>query len=258
MARPVARAIAEQAAAGSARLLLVRRPAGQPVSPGRWVFAVDSRPGHERIRSRHVEDDAELITLVAPFAAADAPGWDVVTAPLLLVCTHGRHDRCCAVRGRPVAQRLADAYRDTVWESTHVGGDRFAANLVVLPAGHYLGRVDASHVVDMVADLADGLLPAGHVRGRSSLPSPVQAAQQFAREAGGRWGVTDLAPTLQEPAGPDRWRIVLGDVEVVVRWDRDGDGQARVLSCGDPAKTSPAFRLVSLIPCTAAGGAAPA
>jgi hypothetical protein len=35
--------------------------------------------------------------------------------------------------------------------------------------------------VAVVDDLAEGRLPAGHVRGRSSLPLPVQAAQQFAR-----------------------------------------------------------------------------
>ena len=246
MAQPVARALAQQAATGLARLVLIRRPAGQPVTPGRWVFAVDSRPGRERTLARHIADDAELLTLVAPYGPGAPAGWTELTQPLLLVCTHGRHDRCCALKGRPVAQALAAAHPTQVWESTHVGGDRFAANLVVLPAGHYFGRVQATEVVALVADLAAGLLPAGRVRGRSSLPLPTQAAQQFARKATGRWGVADLAPTLQESAGRDAWRIVLGDLAVVVRYDRDGDGQARVLSCGDPAKTAPTFELVSL------------
>lgn len=252
MAKPVAAAIGQAAATALARLLLIRRPAAGRVAGGRWVYAVDSRPGHERILGRHVATDTELLTLVPPYGVDGEDGWDVVDGPLYLVCTHGRHDVCCALRGRPVAKALAAVHDERVWECTHVGGDRFAANLVVLPEGLYVGRIDAADVVGAVRALAAGTLPAGHVRGRSSLPLPTQAAQQFAREASGRWGVDDLAPTAQEGAGPDAWRVVLagpgqsGTIEVVVRYDRHGDGAAHVLSCGDPAKIAPAFRLVSL------------
>ena len=47
--------------------------------------------------------------------------------PMLLVCTHGVHDTCCAVRGRPVAAALARRWPEATWECSHVGGDRFAA-----------------------------------------------------------------------------------------------------------------------------------
>lgn len=244
----IARSLAAQAAAGRARLLLVRRPAGVASTDGRWVFAVDSRPGQERTWARHLDDDADLVHLDAPFGP-DAPGWQQVEHPLYLVCTHGRHDRCCALRGRPVARTLAEARPAQVWESSHVGGDRFATTIVVLPSGLYLGAIEQAGVVGVVAALEAGTLPAGHVRGRSSLPLPTQAAQQFAREATGRWGVDDLALTLQESAGPDAWRVVLAGpspVEVVVRYDRKGDGQPHVLSCDDEAKVAPVFRLVSL------------
>jgi hypothetical protein len=141
---------------------------------------------------------------------------------VLLVCTHGRHDRCCAVRGRPVAHALEQRWPDTTWECSHVGGDRFAANVVVLPSGIYLGRVEPTSAADVVGALLDGTLPAGLVRGRSSLPLPTQAAQEFARERLGRWGVDDLAPVHQEHAGRDRWRVRLGalggpEVDVVVK-----------------------------------------
>jgi len=249
MSQAVARSLAAQAATSLARLVLVRRPAGLPVTEGRWVFAVDSRPGREQVLARQVEHDHDLVDLDPPYGVEDAPGWTVLDGPLYLVCTHGRHDRCCALRGRPVAQALAAAHPHRVWESSHVGGDRFAANLVVLPEGLYLGRVQAAEVVEVVRALTAGTLPAGHVRGRSSLPLPTQAAQQFARERTGRWGVDDLVPTAQETAGPDAWRVVLsGELEVVVRYDRHGDGASHVLSCGDPAKTAPLFRLVSLTP----------
>lgn len=245
----VARALAATAAQAGARLLLLRRPAGVPVEEGRWVFAADSRPGSERVLARHVPHDAELVGLLPPYAEA-TEGWDAVDEPLLLVCTHGRHDRCCATRGRPVARALAAAYPRTTWECSHIGGDRFAANLLVLPDGLYVGRVAADEAVGLVAALQAGQLPAGHLRGRSSLPLPTQAAQAFAREQLGRWGRNDLAPVRQQGAGPDAWRVRLGGtpaVDVVVRYDRTGDGAAHLLTCdAEEAKVAAAFRLMDL------------
>lgn len=196
---------------------------------------------------RHTYTDDELLALDL---AGD--GWAVHDGPLYLVCTHGRHDRCCALRGRPVAQALARVEPERTWECTHIGGDRFAANVVVLPEGLYLGRVEVDEVVDVLRGLEDGLLPAGRVRGRSSLSLPAQAAQQFAREDTGRWARGDLHPVVQEAAGRDSWRVVLvgpggKDVEVVVRFDRSGDGGEHLLTCGAlELKHAPVFRLVSL------------
>ena len=239
-----ARALARTADAAGARLLMVRRPAGVPCGPGRQVFAVDSRPGREQVRTRHLATDAELAQLT--YGGED---WSPYDGPLYLVCTHGRHDRCCALRGRPVAQALAQEHPQRTWESSHVGGDRFAANVVVLPEGLYLGRVAAADAARVVDELAQGRLPAAHVRGRSSLPLPTQAAQQLAREALQAWGCDELVPVAQSGAGTDTWRVRLGspDVEVVVRYDRAGDGGRHLLTCGaEEAKVAPVFRQVSL------------
>lgn len=254
MGRTAAQAVAAAANAAHARLVLVRRPHGIEDEPGRWVFVVDSRPGAERVLARHLDHDSDLVALVPPFGAAPTGGWSEVAGPLYLVCTHGRHDRCCALRGRPVAKALSDREPVRTWECTHVGGDRFAANVVVLPEGLYLGRIEADEVVRVVDDLAAGTLPAGRVRGRSSLSLPAQAAQQFARDSFGRWGADDLQPVVQAHAGDDTWRVVLAgpggpDVEVVVRYDRGTDAERRLLTCGAlEAKPVPLFRQVTLAP----------
>lgn len=243
MTQNVARALAQTAADARARLVLVRRPHGAPQTDGRDVFAVVSTPGAERIRTRHVDDDTNLARL-----GWDDEEWTTYAGPLYLVCTHGRHDRCCALRGRPVAKALSRVHPERTWESSHIGGDRFAPNLVVLPEGLYLGQVEAADVVSVFAGLAEGRLPAGLVRGRSSLPLPVQAAQGFAREALQRWGSAELVLVEQTSAGPDSWRVRLGnpDVEVVVRYDRSGGGTHRLTCDAEQEKPVPVFRQISL------------
>ncbi|MGZ6792386.1 MAG: sucrase ferredoxin [Mycobacteriales bacterium] len=249
MARTAVQAVTGAAAAAGARLLLVRRHE-RPAPPGRWVFAVSSRPGEERVLARHVGSDDELLGLVPPCTGEVPEGWQRHDRRLWLVCTHGRHDLCCAVRGRPVARALQEAAPDDVWEASHLGGDRFAATVVLLPEGHYFGRVGAEEAPGLVAAVADGRLPVERWRGRSSLPLPTQAAQAFARERLELDGLDDLALVRQTGAGPDRWVVVLagpaGDVAVEVRYDRTGE--PRPLTCGAEPKVAPRFVLTALGP----------
>jgi Sucrase/ferredoxin-like len=166
------------------RVLLVRRP-GRAVrdgAPPRW-FRVDSRRGHEEIRTGHV---------TAPLAP-DAPG-QRFDGPLSLVCTHGRHDTCCAVRGRPLAAALDPTHPGRVWECSHVGGCRFAAALVLLPHGFTLGGLPTDAAAAVVDGYAEGRLDPRWVRGRSIDPPVVQAAQHHARVALGPLGVDALRP----------------------------------------------------------------
>ncbi len=237
MPAAAATAVARAAQAAGARLLLVRRSSGGG-SDGRWVFAVDSRPGRERVLARHVDDDAALLDLVPPYGPGVPDGWAVHGERLHLVCTHGSHDRCCATRGRPVALAVSAAYGDAAWECSHIGGERFAANLLVLPEGHYFGHVEPDDAVAAIAALGRGELDLAHWRGRSSLPTPVQAAQSFA--GGGEL----LAQTTLEP---DVWEVRLTGARVVVRYDRAGEDGAQLLTCGalEP-KRAPVFRLVAL------------
>jgi hypothetical protein len=86
---------------------------------------VDSRPGQESVRWGELPTDEHLLEVLS----GSDPG-EVSEEPIYLVCTHGRHDACCAVRGRPVAAALAAAYPERTWECSHIGGDRFAANVV--------------------------------------------------------------------------------------------------------------------------------
>jgi hypothetical protein len=252
MPQALAQHLTAEAARMQARLVLLRHPPGIECPPGRAVLVVDSAPGRERVRRRTFLDDDALAATTLPGPHDDDPAWTDDGEPLLLACTHGRHDRCCAVRGRPVALALSQHWPGRTWECSHIGGDRFAANVVVLPAGHYLGRLEVDRAVDQVADLLAGHLPLDVHRGRSSLTLPVQAAQSFAREALSRSDADDLAPASQVGDGADAWRVRLAgsagrpDVEVRVRLDRGAPPQ--LLTCGATVpQAAPAFRCERLV-----------
>ncbi len=119
-----------------------------------------------------------------PAVGADQQQWVGVrfeADPLLLVCTHGRHDACCAERGRPLAAALAGRWPELTWESSHLGGDRFAANLLILPGAHCYGRLSPADGVRTVADHLDGRLTLAHYRGHCTAPWPQQAAEHALR-----------------------------------------------------------------------------
>ncbi len=121
--------------------------------------------------------------------------------PLLLVCTHGRHDRCCARAGRPLYQALEEQAEDGwVWQSTHVGGDRFAGNVVALPEGLYFGRVGAADAWPVLDEYLAGRVHLGHYRGRSAYTFAEQAAERAVRESAGLTGIGDLTLVSREGA----------------------------------------------------------
>ncbi len=158
-------------------------------------------------------------------------------APVLLVCGHGKRDVCCARLGPPLAGELAGHLgSDRVWQSSHLGGHRFAPNAVVLPWGVQLGRIPLDRVAEVVDLLARGRIPLDLYRGRTIYEPAVQAAEVAAREATGADGVGDLR-LLGTEGGEHRVRFATPSGEVLVRIAHH-DGPAAPVSCGEePAPT---------------------
>lgn len=146
-----------------------------------WRWAViDARPGRESTRWGSVDNPSELLALPID----GSTGVESAEA-VICVCTHARHDRCCAVKGRPVVAALARHYPTETWECSHLGGDRFAAALIVFPHALLYGRTNPADAVAVVEAHARGDVSPAFLRGRTSLTNVAQAAEAFARAGTG-------------------------------------------------------------------------
>ncbi|WP_169064200.1 sucrase ferredoxin [Geodermatophilus dictyosporus] len=231
--RGVAARLSARARAEGVRVLLVRRPGERLADTGRgWAYA-DGRPGREGLWWSVRTEDADL--LAAPW---DGSVGERAERPTYLVCTHGQHDACCALRGRPLARSMPAA---DVWECSHLGGCRFASNVLVLPHGFAYGAVPGDGA-DVVAAHTRGQVALPWLRGRAGLSMPAQAAQAAARESTGLLGVDDLpvrgsrrlpGTDAEEAEGVERFEVVLAGPagDVVVRLDSRPSAEAVQLTC---------------------------
>lgn len=96
------------------------------------------------LQQRYLRLDAQRTNIAAVRLESliEQPGVAWQTDPFFVVCTNGKKDKCCAKFGFPVFKFIENHDKPVkVFESSHVGGDRFAANVVCMPSGVYYGRV---------------------------------------------------------------------------------------------------------------------
>jgi hypothetical protein len=222
-------------AAPRTRTLFIRRPDRR----GRKdlaAFAARSTEVEARLHGGRIEAYEELLQLELEAAAP-------LDHPLLLVCTHGKRDPCCALRGRPLYEALAEEVEpDWLWQCTHVGGDRFAGNLLVLPEGLYFGRVERADAGKVLASYLDGRIELDFYRGRCCYPFTVQAAERAVREKTGLTGLRDLrlAGVEGDASGLSRVQFRVGETgELHVLEVAAEHGDLTYLTCGASSLARP-------------------
>jgi hypothetical protein len=235
-----------------ARVQLMRRPerTGAGAQPGeRLLFLARGEPDAPSLHRIRLAEPGALAAVDLDAWAAGSPPADAVPLdqPLYLVCVHGKRDRCCAQRGMPVFTALAEVEGERVWQTTHLGGHRFAATLLVLPAGICYGRVEPAEAAPLSAAHARGdIYDVARVRGRCAYPSAVQAAELALRAELRESGLRSLRFSASDPS----------EQGVRVRFQHLASGREHELevraeplppapaSCGAPAKAGQ--RLVAL------------
>jgi len=232
------------------RVLLIKRR-DRHKGPRRCFFAYTGAR-ERRLHSLDLDDPAELLDVDIPehvrgrFAEVGDPHGD----SLFLVCTHGKHDPCCAREGAPLYRAMEGfGGGGAVWECTHIGGDRFAGNLVAFPHGLYFGRVTPGDGAHVAGAYVRGEIELDRYRGRSAYSPAVQAAEERIRRTHGLVGVDDLVLVRHvgregrsqriEFSGPNRERYA-AKVEV-------GELDPRPLTCKATHPHSPrAFTVVDV------------
>ncbi len=167
--RAIANQLIQQLGRRNVRVLAIRRPGRNPEPERRhWAYA-DCRVGRQQLSGGTFDADEELLRLDID---ALEPASD--QRPVYAVCAHGTHDMCCAIEGRPVAAALDRECPGRAWECSHVGGDRFAANVLVLPTGQQYGQVTDANLLATAAE--SGRVVPELLRGQVGLPPAAQAA----------------------------------------------------------------------------------
>jgi hypothetical protein len=222
------------------RLLLVKRPGAERDG---ITFAAAVATGAEPALYRfRIESYDELLGFdLAAIAASDPRYASALTSePMFVVCTNGLRDQCCALHGMAAYAALAHEHPGLIWESTHHGGHRFAANMLHLPHGLSYGRLRADSAAEVAQTALDGNIAFDYLRGRSTLSEVAQAAEGFLRRELGLPGLSQLAFADSEELPDGQWAVSFnGDnrayTSVVSRHET---GAQIHVSCGDD-KTSP-------------------
>jgi hypothetical protein len=226
---------------GHSRLLFIKQPPRRGKTR-RMFYLGNSRPGEESLDALQFEHHDDLLEydFADALLGGERPGVPV-EHPLMIVCTHGKRDRCCAKYGRPLYDRLKGKVDPAwVWQSTHVGGDRFAGNLVLLPEGLYFGRVGDDDLDPLLDRYFDRELYLDRYRGRSAYTFAVQSAELAVREAEGLIGLDDVSLREVKSRG-DGWRVTLRAKGALLKVDVEADlaEEPVYMTCGSATPQRP-------------------
>lgn len=193
LGKELSEALGEAVSQAGLKFLLIRQAGregrvlhGAPDASGnpthRVLYALCT-PGEEKLYSFSLSAPEQLLELPLdnPQELIQATGAELMDSPAILVCTHSKRDRCCALRGRPIAAHLADILpANVVWECSHTGGHRFAPVGIMLPTGYTYGRLSEPSALAAYLSLAGRDIPSLHgLRGRST-DTPVEQAAEVA------------------------------------------------------------------------------
>ena len=230
------------------RPLLIRRH-GRSRTDGIRCFAAYAHPERPWLEATTLQAVEEVLDVdIDRLSRGESPGLEELGDPLFLVCTHGRHDACCAELGRPIAAALTASHPAQTWECSHIGGDRFAGNILVLPDGLYYGRADRDSAPRIARTHLEGHLDLEHLRGRAGFGFATQAAEWHLRRHLDLTGTGEVR-LVEQHVRDDVTEVVLAVVDGA-RWRvriRTTRGAPHQLTCqSERPRRAPQFELVGL------------
>jgi len=201
-----------------------------------------------RIRMPSLESVAELdVPTLLTADPSTGPGRRL-NEPVVLTCTNGKRDACCALKGRVFHKAMAEVQPAAAWQATHLGGHRFAPTAVVLPFGHQYGWLDAADAPDLWQDAVKGhVWQLDRYRGWTAQPRPAQAAAIALRQRMETLAADDIAVTSVLERSSDAWQVDLTGGDRPYRaWVQRRTGRALPKSCGGAPKPAVRYDVTQL------------
>lgn len=233
------------------RVQFIKQHRASPAA-GVTFFLATTRDAAPLLYEFHFDSYPDLHSLdLAGLLAGNTGRQHLRSEPLYLVCTNGRRDRCCARLGLGLYLALDRQVGDTVWQTTHLGGHRFAPTLVTFPDGVCYGRLTGADIPAMVQAQEAGQLYPNRLRGRCAYDGVVQAAEWFLRQETGLWAGDGYRLLSARPGDGAQWHVRFvtpstGEIYLLIL-SRTLSEPARLVSCSPPkSKLMPQFRLFSV------------
>lgn len=197
-----------QDALPASRVLLTHKKLSKPGSSPSLVLA-DGREGRAVLYKIPLNSYMDLLGVDIPaiFRGSVQDPAALTKDSLFLVCVNGKRDACCAKWGLPLFNSLFERYGDLIWQTSHVGGHRFAPNLICLPDGIYYGRVPLEKASWIAEQYMDDRLILDYYRGRGAYPAPVQAAEHFLRLETDEAGIGAYHLKAFSSRSEDQWEV---------------------------------------------------
>ncbi len=212
------------------RLQLIRRP-GRSGRSAKFIVVSSDRGVASEVELARYED---LCSTSLDRVLEDSTP---MVEPICLVCAHGRRDRCCGQHGSAFFRALQGRGLE-VWQTSHLGGHRFAACALWLPEGLMYGRLRPEHADAWVSARASGELgELTRFRGRCAYDRPTQAAEILLRGRLGERSNDAVEWVSTTASSTDEWEVRFRRSQRTesVRVRRELTGAARPASCGkDP------------------------
>jgi hypothetical protein len=239
-------------------IALARRPdlggTERRTTKRRRLWLAHTTPGGVRMRNGSLDDISDVLRFdwQAILRGELPPVGRRSADPVLFLCTNGKRDLCCAKLGREIVDVLRPDPELTgqIYESSHLGGHRFAPTALLLPHGYLYGRLDLQSTQDVLSAAWNGSVVAKNLRGRTALPQWAQVAEIAVRSQENlthaqaldvvalRSGKPLAASQVSQLADNDTvqvrhhdgraWNVELSNVEIA----------PRPVSCGDEPQTA--------------------
>ncbi|AJQ94322.1 sucrase ferredoxin [Gynuella sunshinyii] len=193
------------------------------VSAGRRINLIDRKDQPEDVHRAYLMPENRVYDVphasLVEFLTAVLEGTPLyrwfagsVEGSLVLCCTHGNKDKCCAKYGYAAYQSLAAAAGKLdapveVWQSSHLGGCRLSASALVFPQMHKYGRIEPDQAEALLTAEINGEIYLPAYRGACHLDPQQQAAEVAARQWLADHQITGLVQIQVIEQQPDKVTI---------------------------------------------------